>query len=381
MQKGGDISSASPTVIDTDGDYFICTGTTGFSAMTVAADRHYFLEFAGALVMTHGAGTLDLPGGANITTAAGDVGEFFSTASNVVTCVNYAKKSGKPIVTNFAGSDIAANAIDSDHYVDGSIDSEHYSAASIDEPHLADNSVDSRAYVDGSIDPEHLADNAVTLAKMASGTDGNIISYDASGDPVAIATGTDGQVLTSAGAGAPPAFEDAGGGAWTLIGTQVASSDASLTQTGLSSTYDTYACIISDLDVTVNASIVYIRLGDSSGIDSGASDYKYRSEYDMSNGAATTLESSNGASQMYAALYVGNAAGNSAHAVFYIGNHSTGYSTIQGRYSCVNNSNWLASGGFAGYRTAVITVDRVQILMSSGNMVSGRFTVYGIKHT
>ena len=98
MQKGGDISSASPTVVDTDGDYFICTGTTGFSAFTVAADRHFFLEFAAVLTMTHGAGTLDLPSGANITTAAGDVGEFVSTASNVVTCVNYSTASGKALV-------------------------------------------------------------------------------------------------------------------------------------------------------------------------------------------------------------------------------------------------------------------------------------------
>ena len=94
MQKGGDIASASPTVIDTDGDYFICTGTTGFTTFTVAADRHFFLEFSDALTMTHGTGTLDLPGGANITTAAGDVGEFVSTASNVVTCVNYTRAGG-----------------------------------------------------------------------------------------------------------------------------------------------------------------------------------------------------------------------------------------------------------------------------------------------
>jgi len=63
---------------------------------------------------------------------------------------------------------------------------------------LAAESVDSDAYVDGSIDNAHLA----------GGTDGNIISYDASGDPVAIATGSDGQVLTSTGAGSPPAFEN-----------------------------------------------------------------------------------------------------------------------------------------------------------------------------
>ena len=98
MQKGGDISSASPTVIDTDGDYFICTGTTSFSAFTVAADRHFFLEFSGALTITHGSGTIDLPGGANITTVASDVGEFVSTAANVVTCVNYTRADGGPVL-------------------------------------------------------------------------------------------------------------------------------------------------------------------------------------------------------------------------------------------------------------------------------------------
>jgi hypothetical protein len=72
---------------------------------------------------------------------------------------------------------------------------------------IADNAIDSEHYTDGSIDTAHIADNQITLAKMAGGTDGNIISYDASGDPVAIATGSDGQVLTSTGAGSAPAFE------------------------------------------------------------------------------------------------------------------------------------------------------------------------------
>ena len=112
---------------------------------------------------------------------------------------------------------LPANSIDSDHYVDGSIDnahiaddaidSEHYADGSIDNAHIADDAIDSEHYAAGSIDTAHIADNQITLAKMAGGTDGNIISYDASGDPVAIATGSDGQVLTSTGAGSPPAFE------------------------------------------------------------------------------------------------------------------------------------------------------------------------------
>ena len=98
--KGSDISSADPLVIVAGSNYFIVTGTTGFNDMTVAANTHFFLEFAGALVMTHVGGALDLPSGAAITTAAGDVGEFFSTAANVVTCVNYTRASGKALVTD-----------------------------------------------------------------------------------------------------------------------------------------------------------------------------------------------------------------------------------------------------------------------------------------
>ena len=98
--KGSDISSADPLVIVAGSNYFIVTGTTGFNDMTVAADTHFFLEFAGALVMTHVGGALDLPSGAAITTVAGDVGEFFATAANVVTCVSYTRANGKSLVTD-----------------------------------------------------------------------------------------------------------------------------------------------------------------------------------------------------------------------------------------------------------------------------------------
>jgi hypothetical protein len=181
--KGGDIASASPTVIDTDGDYFDVTGTTGFSAFTVAANRHFTLQFDGALIMTHHATNLDLPGEANITTAAGDIAEFFSTGANTVQCINYTKASG-------AAVKIADESIDSDHYVDGSIDnahiaddaidSEHYANGSIDLAHLsadcvdgtklADDAVDSEHYTDGSIDNAHIADDAIDSEHYVDGS-------------------------------------------------------------------------------------------------------------------------------------------------------------------------------------------------------------------
>tara|TARA_R100001086_G_scaffold134739_1_gene70083 strand:- start:49 stop:1341 length:1293 start_codon:yes stop_codon:yes gene_type:complete len=112
MAKGGDISSASPLVIDSDGDYFSVTGTTGFAAMTVAANRHFFLNFNAALTMTYHATNLDLPGEANITTAAGDVAECFSTGSNTVQVVNYTKANGEAVVSSSVAVIQVQNAYD-----------------------------------------------------------------------------------------------------------------------------------------------------------------------------------------------------------------------------------------------------------------------------
>lgn len=88
--KGADIASAGTLVVGTDGDFFDITGTTTITGMTVGAGRHFFLQFDAALTLTHGASLL-LPGSANITTAAGDVGLFYATAADTVTCLAYAK--------------------------------------------------------------------------------------------------------------------------------------------------------------------------------------------------------------------------------------------------------------------------------------------------
>ena len=108
--KGGDIASASPLVIDTDGDYFDVTGTTGFAAMTVAAGKQFTLQFDGALIMTHHATNLDLPGAANITTVAGDVATFQSTGTNTVQCINYTRATGVPAVITATAAEL--NLID-----------------------------------------------------------------------------------------------------------------------------------------------------------------------------------------------------------------------------------------------------------------------------
>jgi len=101
---GVDIASAGPLIIGVDGDYFSVTGTANFASMTVAANRKFTLQFDGVLTMTHNGTTLDLPGEANITTAAGDVASFQSTGANTVQCTDYTKADGTAVVVAGGGA-------------------------------------------------------------------------------------------------------------------------------------------------------------------------------------------------------------------------------------------------------------------------------------
>jgi hypothetical protein len=69
---------------------------------------------------------------------------------------------------NVTVAKMAANSIDSDQYVDGSIDTAHIADSQITVAKMAANSIDSDQYVDGSIDTAHIADSQVTVAKMAA---------------------------------------------------------------------------------------------------------------------------------------------------------------------------------------------------------------------
>lgn len=68
------------------------------------------------------------------------------------------------------GTLIADDAIDSEHYTDGSIDTAHIAADAIDGTLIADDAIDSEHYTDGSIDTAHIAADAI---------DGTLIADDA----------------------------------------------------------------------------------------------------------------------------------------------------------------------------------------------------------
>jgi len=270
MTKGGDIASASPLVIDTDGNYFDVTGTTNFAAMTVESGNFFMLQFDGALTITHGSG-IELPGAANLTTAAGDRLICYATAANTVEVMN---------------------------------------------------------------------------------------------------------VATEAAAG--------GGGAWNLIGTAVASGSASLTVTGLDSTYDTYAIAISDMVPATNTTDTRFRVGDSSGIDSAEGDYNYYCSVQKSwDGGGITHAADQSAEYIQLADSTGNNAGDACGGMIFLNRPGDGTSGpfISGTFTAIKGTmgNSVCSI-FSGNRDTVITLDRVNIYFGSGNIATGRMTVWGLAH-
>lgn len=92
--KGADVASASALTLGADGNYFDITGTTAITSIgTVAVGFVALLHFDGALTFTHNAIDLILPGGVDITTAAGDEAIVVEYDTGKWRCVNYQRAS------------------------------------------------------------------------------------------------------------------------------------------------------------------------------------------------------------------------------------------------------------------------------------------------
>lgn len=93
-----DIGAATSNVV-------IISGTTTITGLgTVAAGARRSVRFSGILILTHNPVGLILPGGANITTAAGDCAEFRSLGSGSWVCTSFSPASGNYYRTNILGT-------------------------------------------------------------------------------------------------------------------------------------------------------------------------------------------------------------------------------------------------------------------------------------
>ena len=224
----------------------------------------------------------------------------------------------------------------------------------------------------------------VPVSALRAGTDGELITWNASGVAATVGVGSATNVLTSNGAGAAPTFQAAaGGGAWTLIGSQTASTSASLDITGISTAYDVYAFSCTNLTVSSAGTSVVLRCGDSGGFDSGASDYGYHNMKVTDASASYAAQTHAAQAHIHMALAINTTTGDHAVVNGYFAGGMDGVGMFYAHGSSVNDNTGadFHGGHWHGARNGVITVDRVQILMATGNIVTGRFTVWGLKHT
>ena len=237
---------------------------------------------------------------------------------------------------------------------------------------------------DGVVTAAKLGTNSVDGTKIAMGSDaaGDLLYHGAS-DYTRLAKGTASQSLTmNSGATAPEWTTPAAGGAWTKIETSVASDVASLTITGLDSTYDTYAIALSNMVPITDNAVGSIRVGDSGGVDSGSSDYGSMAFGDKIENSSFALsgEMNNNDSKMFLSRYgTGNQAGEGVGGMLFL-THGTMFPTISGHIINVTNTSLIEGCSVFSGRLSVITLDRIQFLFSSGNVSTGRMTVWGISH-
>jgi hypothetical protein len=115
--KGADIASAATTdLAAATGMVNRITGTATIASFgTAAAGVLRVLHFAGAAVLTFNATSMQLPGGANITTAAGDMAIFVSMGSGNWHCTAYSPAGQLPIARGGTGAATVIAAIDALH--------------------------------------------------------------------------------------------------------------------------------------------------------------------------------------------------------------------------------------------------------------------------
>lgn len=219
-----------------------------------------------------------------------------------------------------------------------------------------------------------------------SSANGQLLIGSGSGRPswATLTQGTDCTITNGAGS-VTVAFAAPTGGNFTLISSATASSSATISFTGLSSTYDSYVVMISKLAPATDSVILYMRTSTNNGssYDSGASDYAWNSSGCSINNTWDP-EGSTGDSKIslvgdQASEELGNAAGETCAGCVWIYKPSaTEYCKIKFDFCYHDITTNIAGVYGGGVRLTAADVDAIQFYMSSGNISTGDFRLYGL---
>ena len=195
-------------------------------------------------------------------------------------------------------------------------------------------------------------------------------------------TTTSGYLINYRGNVIPSA--DSGQSGMTLLATASASSSASVDFDNLiDSTYDTYMLTISGLVPATDNTTAYVRVGTGSGPTYQTTNYNYGT-YMVTDTGGTSTGGSSSTSQIHLQVTrgQGNAAGEAFGATMYVFQAADTSLRTSVRFQTVQDSadgNAQGSWGF-GFWNDTTSVTSIQVFMSSGNITSGEFSLYGMNN-
>jgi hypothetical protein len=240
----------------------------------------------------------------------------------------------------------------------------------------ADNGV-----ISGSAGLKSTADSSGVLALQTNGTTGlTLNTTQALGVGTSPSYGTSGQVLTSAGSGAAPTWTTPSVGAMTLISTLTASSSASFEWTGLSG-YDKYFVIFDGITGT-NSVTMQMQVGTGSGPTYLTSNYSCSYFAIDSTGATSAISSVLGSVPLSQFTIINSGTSGRFNGFLEIGGMINGADASAWWHTLfVNNTsgNTGSCNGRTFFPISNTTVKTaIKIYMSSGNITSGKATLYGL---
>ena len=236
----------------------------------------------------------------------------------------------------------------------------------------------SSAFEANSVDGSHIA--------LGSDAQGDVLYYDGS-NYARLAAGTSGQFLKTQGSSANPTWASVTDPALVFVSTQVASSSASIEFTGIDNTSDMWMVVLQGVNAATDNQILSMRTSNdasSHSYDSGASDYNWSmtglyfgddySKYDTADAQIAMGADPN---------LIGNDADIGLSGTVYIHKPSdtaldTGITYNVYQQNGANNFQNLIGGG---HRVANEAVTAIQFLFLSGNIDSGRFSMYKLLHS
>jgi len=211
-----------------------------------------------------------------------------------------------------------------------------------------------------------IKDGGVTLAKIAHTNNGN-----------------NGLFLRHNGSGSDPTWAAAGGANLVYLGTAVASSSSSISVTWTDdSEYVQFLVLGNEFRVSSQYAGLGLQLGDSSGMDTGSSDYQYVTGNDSAGATTSTVSISESLNRIAMGVRgINNASGYPCSFALWVSRGDGNvYNMVSGTHSYREHTGVLAGGTVLGMRKAAITVTRVAVVPNTGNMPTGRLTVWGVKH-